>query len=134
MTHNTVPMTEEHVSDMLERFADGFCYQRRSPILHTPEEAGLDYENVSFPRATGCRWKSVIPPGSAGSSSPTTHRLQPVRNTRHAWSRGTSQSASSGDGFEVNFVPDYKILHDAGYHVLAYDLPNHGSAARPTEQ
>ena len=23
-------------------------------------------------------------------------------------------------------MPDYKILHDAGYHVLAYDLRNHG--------
>jgi alpha/beta superfamily hydrolase len=26
----------------------------------------------------------------------------------------------------VNFVPDYKILHDAGYNVLAYDLRNFG--------
>jgi uncharacterized protein len=29
-------------------------------------------------------------------------------------------------GFEVNFVPEYKALHDAGYNVLAYDLRNHG--------
>ena len=34
--------------------------------------------------------------------------------------------ASSGNGFEVNLVPDYKILHDAGYNVLAYDLRNFG--------
>src|SRR5260370_4755095 len=53
MTHNTALMTEEQVSDMLERFADGFCYQRRSPILHAPEEVGLDYENVSFPASDG---------------------------------------------------------------------------------
>jgi pimeloyl-ACP methyl ester carboxylesterase len=26
----------------------------------------------------------------------------------------------------VNLVPDYKILHDAGYNVLTYDLRNHG--------
>ena len=32
-----------------------------------------------------------------------------------------SEWAASGNGFEVNFIPDYKILHDAGYHVLAYD-------------
>jgi hypothetical protein len=30
--------------------------------------------------------------------------------------------ASSGNDVEVNLVPDYKILHDAGYNVLAYDL------------
>jgi len=27
---------------------------------------------------------------------------------------------------EVNFIPDYRILHDAGYNVLAYDLRNFG--------
>jgi hypothetical protein len=26
-------------------------------------------------------------------------------------------------------VPDYKILHDSGYNVLAYDLRNHGRKA-----
>ncbi len=34
--------------------------------------------------------------------------------------------AASGNGFEVDFVPDYRILHDAAYHVLTYDLRNHG--------
>ena len=34
--------------------------------------------------------------------------------------------SASGNAFEVNFVPDYKILHDAGYNVLAYDLRNSG--------
>jgi pimeloyl-ACP methyl ester carboxylesterase len=31
-----------------------------------------------------------------------------------------------GNGAEVDFVPDYRIPHGAGYHVLAYDLRNHG--------
>ena len=34
--------------------------------------------------------------------------------------------AFSGNDFEVNLIPDYKILHDAGYNVLAYDLRNFG--------
>ena len=29
-------------------------------------------------------------------------------------------------GFEVNFLPDYKNLHDAGYNIICYDLRNHG--------
>jgi hypothetical protein len=29
-------------------------------------------------------------------------------------------------GFEVNFLPEYKVLHDAGYNILAYDMRNHG--------
>jgi pimeloyl-ACP methyl ester carboxylesterase len=32
----------------------------------------------------------------------------------------------SGNGIPVDFLPDYSILHDAGYNVLAYDLRNHG--------
>jgi hypothetical protein len=31
--------------------------------------------------------------------------------------------APSGNGFEVDLVPDYKILHDAGYHVLDERIP-----------
>jgi pimeloyl-ACP methyl ester carboxylesterase len=34
--------------------------------------------------------------------------------------------APTGNGFEVDLVPDYKILHDAGYNILTYDLRNHG--------
>ncbi|CAH0168596.1 hypothetical protein [Chryseobacterium sp. Bi04] len=31
-------------------------------------------------------------------------------------------------GFEVNQVAQYKTLHDTGYNILAYDLPNHGES------
>lgn len=33
---------------------------------------------------------------------------------------------TNAGGFEVNFLPQYKALHDAGYNVLTYDLRNHG--------
>jgi pimeloyl-ACP methyl ester carboxylesterase len=31
-------------------------------------------------------------------------------------------------GFEVNFLPELKHLHDAGYNILTYDLRNHGQS------
>jgi pimeloyl-ACP methyl ester carboxylesterase len=37
--------------------------------------------------------------------------------------------SASGNDFEVNFIPDYKILHNAGYNVLTYDLRNHGHSS-----
>ncbi|WP_234843139.1 hypothetical protein [Sinorhizobium meliloti] len=43
-----------------------------------------------------------------------------------------SLGGSAGNDFEVNFVPDYKILHDAGYNVLAYDLRNFGHSSSAT--
>jgi pimeloyl-ACP methyl ester carboxylesterase len=121
-------LSEEQIGVMLGRFADGFSWQRRSPILHTPSEQGLDYEDVTFPSLDGVPlegWfipapnsdKLVIanhPMGFNRSGMPT--HLEPWR----------SEWAASGNAFEVDFTPDYKILHEAGYNVLAYDLRNHG--------
>ncbi|SHW45329.1 Uncharacterised protein [Mycobacteroides abscessus subsp. abscessus] len=30
----------------------------------------------------------------------------------------------------MNFLPEYKALHDAGYNVLAYDMRNHGMSGQ----
>ena len=58
------------------------------------------------------------------------HREPPhgLQQARHADPprAGRSAWAPSGNGFEVDLVPDYRILDAAGYHVLAYDLRNHG--------
>jgi hypothetical protein len=120
--------TQVQSDELLQRFADGFSYLRRAPVLHTPSEHALEFENVTFPAHDGIPlegWyipasgsKKLIvanhPMGFSRSGIPT--HLQPW----HAdW-------AASGNGFEVDLVPDYKILHDAGYNVLAYDLRNHG--------
>lgn len=94
---------------------------------------GLDFEEVSFSSIDGTPlegWfmpapgsKKIIicnhPMGFSRSGLPT--HLEPWK----------SMWASSGNAFEVNLVLDYKILHDAGYNVLAYDLRNfgHSSAA-----
>lgn len=121
-------LTEEQIDQMLQRFADGFSQQRRSPVLHSPSEQGLDYKDVTFPSRDGVPlegWfipaagsnKLIIanhPMGFNRSGMPT--HLEPWR----------SEWALSGNAFEVNLIPDYKILHDVGYNVLAYDLRNHG--------
>jgi hypothetical protein len=120
----------KQIHEALQRFADGLAFVRRSPILHTPAEHGLEFEDVSFPALDGVPlegWyipagsnKLIIanhPMGFSRSGIPT--HLQPWHGD---W-------AASGNGFEVDLVPDFKILHDAGYHVLAYDLRNHGMSS-----
>jgi uncharacterized protein len=114
--------------EALQRFVEGFSSPPRSPVLHSPSEHALEYEDVTFPALDGVpieAWfipvpgssKLIIanhPLGFSRSGIPT--HVQPWHA---AW-------APSGNGFEVDLVPDYKILHDAGYNVLAYDLRNHG--------
>jgi hypothetical protein len=121
-------LTDEQIDQMLDTVAASFGQQLRSPILHAPSEQDLEYEDVTFPSLDGVPlegWfipatgsdKVIIanhPMGFSRSGIPT--HLEPWRSV---W-------RSSGNDFEVDLVPDYKILHDAGYNVLAYDLRNFG--------
>jgi uncharacterized protein len=126
--HAAPALAEEQIDHILQAMADSFGQQLRSPILHSPAEHGLDYQDITFPALDGVPlegWfipaagsdKLIIanhPMGFSRAGIPT--HLEPWRSV---W-------APSGNDFEVNLVPDYKILHDAGYHVLAYDLRNFG--------
>jgi pimeloyl-ACP methyl ester carboxylesterase len=127
LAHARTP-TDDQIDRILDAMADAFVHQLRSPIMHTPSEQNLAYEDVTFPSPDGVPlegWfipadgseKLIIanhPMGFSRSGIPA--HLEPWRSI---WS-------SSGNAFEVNFIPDYKILHDAGYNVLAYDLRNFG--------
>jgi uncharacterized protein len=126
--HEAPTPSEDRITQMLDRVADGFSYTRRSPLLHSPSEQGLEFEDVTFLARDGVPLEGwFIPaPGSAKlvianhpmgfTRSGLPAHLEPWRS---AW-------AASGNGFEVDLVPDYAILHEAGYNVLAYDLRNSG--------
>ena len=120
--------TEAQAEQILERFAEGFSFQRRSPLLHTPAEYGLAYENVTFPSHDGVPLEGwYIPaPGSDKliiANHPMGFNRSGFPTHLEPWH---SEWSASGNAFEIDFVPDYRILHEAGYHVLAYDLRNHG--------
>ena len=120
--------TNAQAEQVLERFAEAFSFQRRSPILHTPAEHGLGYENVTFPSHDGVPLEGwYIPAPESDKLIIANHPMGFNRAGLPAhlepW---RSEWAASGNAFEVDFVPDYRILHEAGYHVLAYDLRNHG--------
>src|SRR6266478_6682229 len=127
LAHAPAP-TDEQIDRILDATADSFGQQLRSPVMHWPSEQDLEYEDVTFPALDGVPlegWfipatgsdKLIIanhPMGFSRSGIPA--HLEPWKSI---WS-------SSGNDFEVNLLPDYKILHDAGYNVLAYDLRNFG--------
>lgn len=120
--------SEEQINDMLNQFADGFSRQQRSPVLHSPSEHGLDYQDVTFPSRDGVPLEGWIIPAAGSDKLVITNH--PMGFTRSGLPTHVepwhSAWATSGNGFEVDFIPDYKVLHDAGYNVLTYDLRNHG--------
>jgi pimeloyl-ACP methyl ester carboxylesterase len=112
----------------LQAFVDGFASPPRSPVFHSPSEHGLDYEDVTFPALDGIPIEAwFIPaPGSAKviiANHPLGFSRSGMPTQYDPWHAAW---APSGNDFEVDLVPDYKILHDAGYNVLAYDIRNHG--------
>lgn len=115
-------------NEALRRFVDGFSSPRRSPILHSPVEHGLEYEDVTFLAHDSVPLEGWFIPAHGSSkliiaNHPLGFSRSGIPTHLEPWH---ADWASSGNGFEVDLVPDYKILHDAGYNVLAYDLRNHG--------
>jgi hypothetical protein len=93
-----------------------------------PCELGLDYENVTFPSQDGVPLEGwFIPAPGSDKIIIANHPLWCSRSGLPAhlepW---RSIGAAAGNDFELNFMPDYKILHDAGCNVLTYDFRNYG--------
>jgi pimeloyl-ACP methyl ester carboxylesterase len=121
-------MRQEEIEATLEKIATGFVAGPRAPLLHWPEEAGLDYENVFFPSEDGTPIEAWFIPRSGSDkiivcNHPRWFNRAGLPSHLEPWK---SFGSSAGNDFEVNFIPDYKILHDAGYNVLTYDMRNFG--------
>lgn len=121
-------LTDDQVKQRLAGISGAFKQQLRSPILRTPAEAGLLFEDVTFPSEDGVPLEAWFIP-SAGSNKliianhPRWFNRYGCPSHLEPWK---SLGSMAGNDFEVNFIPDFKILHDAGYNVLAYDLRSFG--------
>jgi hypothetical protein len=127
-TDNEQPHSEEQIANRLKNIAHGWAYPNRSPVLRTPADEGLAYEDVTFPSQDGVPLEAWFIP-CAGSD-----RLvivnHPMMFNRYGFPSHLEPwrtfGAASGNTFEVDYVADYRILHEAGYNVLTYDERNFG--------
>jgi pimeloyl-ACP methyl ester carboxylesterase len=132
--HAVTDRPQEQFDSVLNTIADNFSVSDRSPILHTPAEHGLQFEDVTFPSEDGTPLEGWFVP--AEHSAPHADTVVILNHPRFFSRSGLpahlepwrSDFAATGNDIEVNFVPDIAILHlhDAGYHVLTYDLRNFG--------
>ena len=117
-------MVNEQQKQMLTTLAQGLSIPPRTPLLRTPAEYGLSYEEISFTTADGVNIKGWFIPADSEKIIISNH-FSPA--TRYGFA-GHLEGLDFAGGFEVNFLPRYKALHDAGYNVLAYDLRGHGES------
>lgn len=118
-------MSEPTAKQIIDGLADFFAKSIRTPILRRPDEYGMAYEDVFFPSLDGVGLEGWFIPAKSDRLVICNHFMP---GNRYGYPGHLDPWKGFG-GFEVNLVPQYKALHDAGYNVLAYDLRNHGRSA-----
>ncbi|UIK11836.1 alpha/beta hydrolase [Rhizobium leguminosarum] len=103
--------------------ADLMAHSTRTPVLRWPNEYGMDYEEIFFPAMDGITIEGWFIP--AAGSDKLLIMNHPMPCNRYGYPGHLAPWQDFG-GFEVNFLPEYKILHDAGYNIITYDMRNHG--------
>lgn len=117
-------MISPEQQSMIETLAQGLSTPPRLPIVRTPSEAGLECEDVTFRTDDGVDVSAWFMPGASNHVIVSNH-FSPGNKYGFA---GYMEGLDFAGGFEVNFIPRYKALVDAGYSVLAYDLRGHGAS------
>jgi uncharacterized protein len=125
------PLDDEQSSRVLQTVVGSCRHQPRAPILGRPSDADLEYKNVTFPSEDGVPLEGWFIPRKDSkkliiSNHPRYFNRYGFPSHLEPWK---SLFAAGGNDFEINFIPDCRILHDAGYNILTYDLRNHGLSA-----
>ena len=98
----------------------------RTPLRQTPADAELAYEDVEFPATDGVKLSGWFIPREADGPGPVVAFV-------HGWLWNRLGNTAGRVPFtdrDVDFLPATKALHDAGYHVLLFDVRHHGQSAR----
>lgn len=119
----TMNDTNTKSQEFINGLADLMAHSTRTPILRTPDEYGMAYEDIFFPAIDGVTIEGWFIP--AKDSDKLIICNHPMPANRYGYPGHLDPWKNFG-GFEVNFLPEYKILHDAGYNIIAYDMRNHG--------
>jgi pimeloyl-ACP methyl ester carboxylesterase len=115
-------MSSEQANQFIHALAQGLATPQRTPILKRPDGVGLEYEDVFFPAVDGVPLEGWFIPADSDRLVICNH-FGPSNRQGYP---GHLEGFPASNGIEVDFIPKYKALHDAGYNVLAYDLRNHG--------
>ncbi|WP_208539082.1 alpha/beta hydrolase family protein [Algihabitans albus] len=128
MMNEEKPRTESEIRQTLKDIAQHWAHPIRSPLLKTPADYELEFENVTFPSQDGVPLEAWFIP--ANGSDKLVICNHPMSFNRYGFPSHLepwrSMGVLGGNDFEVDYVSDYRILHDAGYNVLTYDERNYG--------
>ncbi len=99
----------------------------RQPLWRHPAELGLPAEDVVFPASDGTTLHGWFIPRSGDNGRPA-----PAIVFVHGWPwnrLGNRAGSTLIHDRTVDFLEPAQALHQAGFHVLLFDLRNHGMSA-----
>lgn len=108
-------------------FSETVIHSRRQPIVRTPQEYGMAYENVAFKSIDDLTIKGWFIPALSGQTDKVILLTHPMPMNRHGF-------LAKNQGFpplfktDVDLLKTIQVLHQAEYSVLAFDLRNHGES------
>lgn len=111
------------IHPLVEQYAQLFTHGARTPILRYPDEYGMEYEDIFFPSLDGVTLEGWFIPAESDRLLIINH---PMPCNRYGFPGHLAPWNTMFGGFEVNFLPELKHLHDAGYNIITYDIRNHG--------
>jgi pimeloyl-ACP methyl ester carboxylesterase len=98
---------------------------QRQPITRTPTDVDLTYQEVEFNATDGVRIRGwFLPAAQSDVRGPAVVFV-------HGWLWNRAGNVAGLVPFtdrDVDFLPTMRALHDAGMHVLTFDLSNHGES------
>ena len=111
-------------------FSSIVLHPHRQPVVHTPQEYGMGYEDVEFTSTDGLHLKGWFIPaeGVADRAIILTH---PFPFNRHGFI-ARNQGFPPLCTIDVDLLKTAQSLHQAGFPVLMFDFRNHGESASGT--
>ncbi|WP_459209212.1 alpha/beta hydrolase family protein [Aquimarina rhabdastrellae] len=121
---NTNDMAQTKINEQaMEALMAGTSYPPHAPILKTPADYGLEYEEITFSTEDGVELAGWFIPADSDRLIISNH-FSPGNKYGYP---GHIKEFENPAG-EINAIPRYKALHDAGYSVLTYDNRGHGES------
>jgi pimeloyl-ACP methyl ester carboxylesterase len=108
-------------------FSGIVIHSRRQPIVRTPAEFDLSFQEVAFKSTDGLNIRGWFIPAESGRTDKVILLTHPMPMNRHGF-------LAKNQGFPPMFKTDVDLLktiaalHKAGYALLAFDLRNHGKS------
>jgi uncharacterized protein len=128
VTDTTTNQARDDVTEAtLDAIAHGLAYSSRSPILRTPADEGLEFDDITYPSSDGVPLEAwYIPRAGSDRLIIAMHAFGFNRYGFPAHLEPWKSAFGPGNDTEIDFIRDYRILHDNGYNVLAFDFRNFG--------